>query len=87
MILGEVSTLGETMHNLYEDLVTMNKVVVHLHGLQQKYKYFFKTLRNLQVAIVIVHEWSMRYKVAPLDLGKKMKQHEELEKEIVRMMI
>lgn len=34
MILGEVSKLGETMWDLYEELITIHKVVVHLHGLQ-----------------------------------------------------
>lgn len=33
-ILGKVSTLEETMQNLYEELIIMHKEVVHLHGLQ-----------------------------------------------------
>ena len=58
-ILREVSKLGETMHNIYEEIFTVHKEVVHLHGLQQQCKYFFKTLMNVQDAIVVVHEWSM----------------------------
>jgi len=47
MILAEVSTLGETMQNLYEEFVRIHKEVVHLHGLHQKRKYFVKTLKNM----------------------------------------
>ncbi len=58
-ILAIVLTLGQTMWNLYEELLTMHMVAVHLHGLQQKCKDLFKTLRNVQASIVVVHEWSM----------------------------
>ena len=50
-ILGEVSTLGETMQDLYEELITIHKAVVHLHGLQQQSRYFAKTLKNVKVTI------------------------------------
>lgn len=73
MIVSEVSTLGETMLNLYEELVSMHREFFHAHGLQKQCKYFFKVLMNMQVSITSVHEWSMRYKGALLDLGKKMK--------------
>lgn len=86
-ILSEVLTLVETMQNLYEELVTMHKGVVHLHGLQQQWKDFFKTLRNVKTAIIIMHEWMMWYKGASLDLGKKMKPQVELKKERVQMLI
>lgn len=56
-ILGEVSTLGDTMKNLYEELVTVHKEVVHLHCLQQKCKYQIKTLNIVQTSISIMHEW------------------------------
>lgn len=59
MILGEVLTLGETIWNLYKELVTMLKEVVHFHGLQQKCKYFSKTLRNAKFVTTVMHEWSM----------------------------
>lgn len=52
----------------------MHKAIVQLHGLQQKCKYFVKTLMYVQVAIADVNEWLMRYKGALLDLGKKTKQ-------------
>ena len=83
-ILGEVSTLGETMRDLYEELITIHKAVVHLHDLQQHSRDFVKS--NVQAAIVVVHEWTMRYKGAPLDFGKKMKPQAELEKARVRML-
>ena len=35
-ILGEVSTLGEIMQSLYEELVTMHKEIFHLHKMQHK---------------------------------------------------
>lgn len=56
-------------------------------GLQQQYKDFVKTLINVQAAIVVVHEWTMRYEGAPLNLGKKMKPQAKLEKARVRMLI
>lgn len=87
LILGEVLTLEEAMHNLYDELVTMHKEFVHLHALQQQCKYFVKTLRNVQDAITVVHGCSMQHQGAPLDLGKGMKQQEELEKERVWMLI
>jgi len=36
VILGEVSTLGETMWSLYEELVTMHKTFFYLHDMQHK---------------------------------------------------
>jgi len=48
--------------------------------MQQKCKYFFKTLRNVEASIVVVHEWSMQYKGALPELGKKTKQRAELKK-------
>lgn len=33
LILGELSTHVETIPNLYEEIVTMLKEIVHLHGL------------------------------------------------------
>lgn len=59
MILYEVSTLGETMQNLYDVFVTIHKAVVHLHGLQQKRKEFVKALKNIQDSITYVQEWKM----------------------------
>lgn len=35
-ILGEVLAMGETMRNLYEELVSVHKVVSPLHDMQQK---------------------------------------------------
>ena len=32
-ILGEVSTLGETMGNVYEELMAVHKAIFHLRGL------------------------------------------------------
>ena len=75
------------MRNIYEDLVTMHKKIFHLHGLQQKCKDFVKTHKSVPTVIVVVHEWSMRYKGALLDLGKKTKQQAELEKARFQMLI
>ena len=86
-ILGEVSTLGETMQDIYEELVTVHKEVVRMLGLQQHCKDIFKTLINVQAAIVAIHEWTMRYKGAPLELGKNMKPHAKMEKARMRMLI
>lgn len=58
-ILGELSTHVETMLNIYEEIVTMHKEIVHLHGLQQHCKYTVKTLRNVQATIAIMHEFLM----------------------------
>lgn len=87
MILAEVSTLGKTMRKIYEGFATVHKSFIHLHGLQQKRKQFDKILKNIQVSIAYVQEWTMRYKGAPLELVKKMKPHEELEQAKVRMLI
>jgi len=46
-IRNEVSTLGETMQDLHDELVTVHKVVFHVLGLQQQCKDFVKTLRNV----------------------------------------
>lgn len=54
MILVEVSTLGETMWKFYDGFVTMHKVVVRFHGLQQHSKEFFKTLKNIHASITYV---------------------------------
>lgn len=86
-ILGEISTLGETMWCLYEELTTIHNTIVHLHGLQQKSKEFFNTLKNVQDAIIVVKEWIIRHKGAVLNLVKKMKLQAELEKEIVQILI
>jgi len=59
VILGEVSTIGETMRDLYEELITIHKAVVHLHGLQQQSRYFAKALKNVQVSIAAMQEWTM----------------------------
>lgn len=58
-ILSEVLTLGETMQNLHEDLVTVHKAIVCLHGLQQQSKDFVKTLRNVQDVITYMQEQTM----------------------------
>ena len=63
-IHGEVSTLGETMQILYEEIFTAHKVVVHSHNMQQKCKDNAKDLKVFHIAIASVHEWSMRYKGA-----------------------
>lgn len=70
-ILGDKSTLGDIIENLYEEHVTMHKDIVHMHGLQQKCKDIVKMLRNVKSTIVFMHEWSIQYKMAPLQLGKK----------------
>lgn len=57
--LGEVSTLGETMRDLYEELITIHKAVVHLHGcsnravtlLKGMYKFPLSPCRNRQCDI------------------------------------
>lgn len=86
-ILSEVLTLGETMRHLYEEHVTMHKVVLHMHGLKKQCKYFVRTLRSVQASIVVMHHQIMRYKGSPLNLGRKIKPQEELEKLRVWMFI
>lgn len=54
-MLDEVLTLGETMQNLYEDLVTMHNVVFQVHVMQRKCKYFVKSIRNVRDAITSMH--------------------------------
>lgn len=75
------------MWNINEELVTMHKEAVHLHELQQKSKDHVNTLKVVQSAIVAMHEWSMQYIGAPLKLGKKTMEEEELEKAKVWMLI
>lgn len=87
MILGEVSTLGEKMWSLYEELIAMNNIVVDLHGLKQKHKYYVKNLKVVQSTIVSLHEWSMQYKGVLLELGNKSRKEVELEKPKVQMLI
>jgi len=60
---------------------------VHLHELWHKYKHYVKTLKAMQSAITIVHEWSMQYKGTRLELGKKIRKEVELEKTKVQMPI
>ena len=81
-ILVEVSTLGETMWKIYDRFVTIHKAIIHLHGLQRQSKEFVKTLKNIQVVITYVQEWTMWYKWAPLDLEKMMKPQVDPEKEM-----
>lgn len=59
VILNEVSKLGETMQDLYEEPFTMHKEVVCVLALQPQCKDFVKTLKNVQVAITHMHEWIM----------------------------
>ena len=87
VILVEVSTLGDIMRDLYEELVTVHKEIICLHDLQRQSREFVKILRNVQVSIDVMHDWTMRYKGEPLTLVKKMKSQKELEKARVRMLI
>ena len=75
------------MQNLYDGFITVHKEVVHVHGLQQQSNKFVQTLKKMHAAITHVQEWTMRYKGAPLDLEKKTKPQEELEKAKVQMLI
>jgi len=72
-ILGEVSTLGETMWGLCGELVTMHKVVVHLHGMQHKCKDSAKVLNAFHTTITAMHKLLMEYKGELLELLKKIK--------------
>lgn len=63
----------------------MQKVVVHLHELYQKCKDYVKTFNVVQ--LIIVHEFSLQYKGAPLELRKKTRQEAQLEKEKVQILI
>lgn len=65
------------MQELYENLITIRKAIVHLHGLQKQSKDFVK--RNVKARIVVVHEWTMKYKGAPITLVKKINSQAELE--------
>lgn len=62
VILAEVSTLETTMQILYDGFVTLHKVVVSVHGLQQRSKEFVQTLTNIHFVIAHVQEWTMWYK-------------------------
>lgn len=83
MILVEVSKLEGTMRKLYDRFVTVQKTVFHVHGLQQQTKEFVQNLNKIHATIAHVQEWTMCYKWSPLDLVKKMKPQEDLEKEKV----
>lgn len=65
----------------------MHKVVFRLHNKQQKWKENAKYLKVFHTTIAIVHEWSMEYKGARLELMKKKMQQTELEKTGVQMLI
>ena len=73
MILYKVSTLGDTMRDLYEEFVNVHKKFVRSHELQWHIRECVKILKNIQASIIVVHEWTMRYKATPLTLVKKMK--------------
>ena len=75
------------MQSLYEELVTMHKIIFHLNGMQQKCKYNAKALKVVHTTITFMHEWLMQYKGALHDLGKKTRQEAKLEKEKVCMLI
>ena len=75
------------MRKLYDGFFTVHKEVFHLHGLHQWRKEFVKTIKNIHVAITYVHEWTIWFKGAMLELLKKMKPQEDLEKAKVRMLI
>jgi len=47
------------MQDIYEEPFTMHKEVVCVLVLQPQCKDFVKTLKNVQVAITDVHEWTM----------------------------
>lgn len=51
MILGELSRLGDTMWDLYEELITIH-AVVHLDGLQQQKEIFVKTLKMYKLPLL-----------------------------------
>lgn len=59
------------MQNLYEEFFIVDKEIVHLHGLQHKCNYVFKTPKVVQETIITLHEWSMRYKGAHLTWARK----------------
>lgn len=50
VILGDVSTLRETMSDIYEELMAVHAAFFCLHILQQQNKEFVKTVRNVQIA-------------------------------------
>lgn len=54
VILFEISTLESTMWKIYDGFVTVNKVVVHVHDLQQWSKEFVQTLENIHASIAHV---------------------------------
>lgn len=75
------------MRILYEELVTVHKVVVRLHDMQNKCKDNAKSLKVVLIAITIMHEWEMQHKGAPPKLVKKTRKDVELEKAWVQMLI
>lgn len=75
------------MRILYEELVTMHRVVVRLHDMQHNCKDNAKSLKVVPIAIATMREWEMHHKGAPLELVKKTRQQVELEKAEVQMVI
>lgn len=73
------------MQDLYEELITIHKAIIHFHGLQQQIRDFFKW--NVQATIFIVQEWTMRHKGELLSFLEKMKPQVELEKARVQIQI
>lgn len=71
------------MMNLYEELFTMKKVVVPLHYMQQKSRENEKYLKVVHIAIILVHEWGMKYRGAPPELVKNTWKQAQLEKDEV----
>jgi len=53
-ILAELSTLGDTMQNLYDLFFTFHKEVVCVHELQKRRKEFVQMLKNIHAAIAHV---------------------------------
>lgn len=52
------------MQNPYEEIITIHRAFIQLHGLQQQRRDFVKS--DVQDAIVTMKEWKMRYKGEPL---------------------
>lgn len=65
----------------------MHKVFFQLQRLQLQWREFVTALKNVQAAIIYVHDWIMWYKEAPLTIVKMMKPQAKLEKEKVRVLI
>lgn len=87
MIGEEIQPLGDTMQQLYEEMITLHNVVVPFHAMQKRSREKVKVLKVTHAAIDVIQELGTKYKNAPPELVRKIRQEAKLERVEVRMLV